>query len=155
VKKHWKQSGSAILIRQMEEISAQPVCPADADNEMAELAWSRGFDVDRPRTPSSDRIAALRAAGDFRTLNRENMLRGLHIDAEKEARNVTRWNAMRKWASEPSHEERQAEELQRAKEAADLAAVEARAQELLAADNRAALERARAKAKKELAHVAR
>jgi hypothetical protein len=149
MKKHWRQSGSAILIRQMEEILAQPVTVPEAENEAAELAWSRGYDVDPPRTPAMDRIAELRAVGDYRTLNREHALRGLHIDAEKEARNLTRWNAMRRWASDPSNEERQAEELKRARQEAEMAAIEARALAIVAEQNKQLLERARKQARAE------
>lgn len=170
MKEHWKNA-SPLVRAQIEALLSEPYqCAevaiddkretfvkkdsgksnAQAYKQMMDLCWSFGFDCDPPPTPAADKIAALKAANDHRELNRLYLLQGLNFEAEQEQRNAIRWQAMRKWASEPSDAERQAEELAKAEAQAVEAQIEFRAREIIAQQDRAALDKARAQARKEL-----
>jgi hypothetical protein len=158
MKKHWTEAAGASVSEQIAALLAGPHRMSDGRASLAQswlqamnLAWSVQTDTDPPPTPASDKIAELRAAGDFRELNRLYLLQGLDVEAAQEQRNLIRWQAMRRWASEPSPAERREADLARAQAEAHEAEVEARAQQILAEQNRAALEKARQQARKELA----
>lgn len=155
-KPHWKNA-SAIVREQIEALLAQPyrmtdgrMSEAQAQKQAMDLIWSYGFDCDRPEPKVSQKLAELREAKDFREINRLHLLSGASFEEEQEQRNLVRWQAMRKWASEPSAAEQAAESLAKAAGAAREAEIEARALAIVAEQNRAALERAREQARQEL-----
>ena len=161
MKNHWKSLPEASgLRRNLEALLAEPYVMTDgrkstaqADKQAMELAWSHGLDTDPPRTFAIDRINSLKVQGTpdaLRELNRLYQLEAINLEAEAEQRNVVRWTAMRRWAAEPSTAELQAEQAKRADEAAREALIESRALAIVAEENRAALERARAQARKEM-----
>jgi hypothetical protein len=155
MKPHWKDGG-AILRAQIAELLREPyrlsdggLSPAESWYQAAQLAWSNQLDIEPPPHSATDRVKALRDAKDFETLNEEYRSSGLNFEHERETRYLVRWTAMRKWASEPSSAELAAVALKQAEAASHEAAIEARAQQLLAEENRATLERARKRARKE------
>jgi hypothetical protein len=156
MKPNWRTAHKSVreqierLLEQSWKMADGRMSAAQSWKQAADLAWANGCDIEPPATPASDKIAELRTAGDFRTLNRLYMLQGLDIEAAQEKANVVRWQAMRKWAAEPSNAERQAADLQRAEAEAVAAQVEARAMAIVAEQNRAALEKARAVARREI-----
>jgi hypothetical protein len=158
MKPHWKEAAGASVREQIAALLAGPYRMTDGRTSLAQswkqamdLAWSVQTDTDPPPTPAGDRIAELRAAADFRELNRLYLLQGLDVEAAQEQRNLIRWQAMRRWASEPSAAERREADLARAQAEAHEAEIEARALAIVAEQNRAALEKARQQARKELA----
>lgn len=161
MRKHWKEGASPILRAQLEALESQPwrmadgrLSEAQADMQLQNLAWANGLNTSAPRMGAVEKIAELRAAKDFRELNRLYLLSGLDREAEQQQSNQIRWAAMQqKWALEPSAEERQAESLAAAAAAAREAEIEARALAIVAEQNRAALDKARAQARKELANA--
>jgi hypothetical protein len=157
MKPRWTEAHPSVR-EQVTALLAQPYRMTDgrmseayAWKAAADFVWSRGYDLDPPRTPATEKIAALRAAGDFRELNRLYLLQGLDIEAAQEGRNLIRYNAMARWRAENSATETREADLARAQAEAREAEVEARAQQILAEQNRAALEKARQQARKELA----
>jgi hypothetical protein len=148
MKPQYQEAASPAAREQIEALLAKGTASARA--ECQDLAWSYGLDLPAPPTPVSDRLAALKAAGDMREINRLYTVSGANFEAEQEQRNVVRWTAMRKWASEPSREETAAADMKRAHDAAREAEIEARAQRALAEHHRATLERYRARARKEI-----
>lgn len=80
-------------------------------------------------------------------------LQWLRKEAAREAETLTRVRGLAKWATEPTRAEiGEAERIQREAEAKERA-IENRAQELLAADQSKALQKARIAAQKELSHA--
>lgn len=160
MKKHWKDGAFPALRAQLEELESQPyrmsdgrMSEAQSDLQIQNLAWANGLNTSAPRMTATEKIAELRAAGEagLRELNRLYTLQGINFESEQEKSNMVRWEAMqRKWAQEPSAEERQAESLKQAEEAQAAALVEARALAIVASEHAAALERARKQARKEL-----
>jgi len=156
MKPNWRTAHPSVrdeiarLLEQPWKMSDGRTSPAQSWMQASTLAWSVGTDIEPPTTPATERINALRATGDFRELNRLYMLQGLDVESRQELANVTRYNAMRRWASEPSNAERQAADLQRAEAEALTAQVEARALAIVAEQHRAALEKARVAARKEI-----
>ncbi len=157
-KKHWRESGLRPLIARLEERLATPYQCADGQlswceswSRVSEQAFAAGFDTSPPPTTATEQIAQLRAERDFETLNERYRIEGLNFEADREARALVRWNSLRRWAAEPSNEERRAEELARAQADQREAEIESRALAIVAEQNRAALERARVQARKELA----
>jgi endonuclease/exonuclease/phosphatase (EEP) superfamily protein YafD len=144
----YQQAASPAVREQIEALLAKGTASARA--QCQDLAWSYGVDLPAPPTPISDRIAALKAAGDMREINRLYTLQGANFEAEQEQRNLVRWTAMRKWAAEPSREESAAADMKRAADAVREAEIEARAMAIVAAENAAALEKARKQARKEI-----
>jgi hypothetical protein len=158
MRKHWKDGAAPILRAQLEALESQPwrmsdgrMSDAQADLQIQNLAWANGLNTSHPRLTATNKIAELKAAGDYRELNRMYLLNGLNFESEQEQRNLIRWQGMQqKWAQEPSPEERQAEAGRLEAEQAEAARIEARALEIVAAESLAALERARAKARREI-----
>jgi hypothetical protein len=149
LKKHWSEA-SPIVRGKIEEARTMATSPEVAWRTMADIAFRYGFDVEPPTTPMSDKLNALRKIGDYRTVNRMHLLSGAHLIEESEKRNVVRFQSMRKWASQPSASEQRDESLAHAAAEAREAEIEMRAQQILAEQNRAATEKARAQARKEI-----
>src|SRR5215207_9364444 len=156
-KKHWKEGAGAIVRQQIEALLAEPwrmtdgrLSQAQSEKQLMDLVWSIDLDCDAPSQSATEKVNALKVAGDFRELNRCYMLQGLNFEAEQEQRNMVRWTAMRKWAAEPSREESAAADMQRAAEQAREAEIDACALAIVAEENAAMLARARKQARKEI-----
>jgi hypothetical protein len=161
MKLHWRTAHISVR-EQVEALLAQPYKMSDGRmseahswKRAADLVWSRGYDLDPPRSPVSEKLAELRAAKDFSTINRLHLLNGASFEEEAEKANVIRYGAMAKWRAQPSAEEQAAESLKQAEAARLEALVEARAQQLLADANGAALEQLRKQARKEISGAAK
>lgn len=123
--------------------------PATAWINAATYAWSVGYDIDKPQTPAHDKIEALKAAKDWQGLHAFGVLQGGNNERDVELRALARWTAMRKWAAEPSEAELAAERRAEQERVAQAAALDARAEEIVAAAEAARLEKARATARKQ------
>lgn len=121
--------------------------PATTWRSAAREAWGAGYDIDPPTLPCTERHAEL-AQTDPVTARHYKSEHFIEMDLERE--NAAEWERRRKWAMGPAPAE-YAEQQRAERERAELEQrIEARAREILADEQRRALEKARAQARKEL-----
>lgn len=124
--------------------------PIEGDRvcEAMRIATAAGYDFPEPVFPVLDTLEAMRAAKDpkFIAFSRDH---GLEIAAAQHARTV--WQGQRRWAAAPPQSEIDAERLRRIEAEKRAAAIDARARELLAAEEQKRIELLRRKAEKEFA----
>lgn len=114
--------------------------------EAARCAWGFGFDVDAPPTPLTAERERLMAETSP-LLNEFNRVNALELDEERKA--VTAWEAMRRWATEPSPAESAAAVRAEFAKRREAEALEKRTAEILATDEAKRVEIARKKARVE------
>jgi len=115
---------------------------------ISEIAYAAGYDTPPPVTPTLDRVNELTAAREFRLLAELRMVHGAEEASERRA--VKRYESLRRWAAEPSAEERA--EQARADQDARLAeaAKERRVVEIMAEAEADAVAKRRAAAVKQI-----
>jgi hypothetical protein len=80
--------------------------PSDSETYIrcSSIAYSAGYDMPPPATPILEKVNALRAAGEWSLLAELRCVHGAEEQSEQRALN--RYQGLRRWAAEPSAEER-------------------------------------------------
>jgi hypothetical protein len=153
-KKNWKE-GPVNLQRRIREWLAMKERnalghPSDAETHIrcSEIAFAAGYDMDPPVTPILDKVTELRAASEWALLAELRLVHGAEEASEQRA--LSRYQGLRRWASELSAEEL-AEKARAEQAARDIeTAKERRITELMADMETDAIARRRAAAVKQL-----
>lgn len=154
MKPHWKTAPERIQ-RQIEDNAARPV-QVVGGHQSAAATWLAtmlyahrfGFAYDPPELSVTAELAELEKAEDRRSVVLFAQQNSVELAEEKKAQ--LRWDAFAKWRSEPSNEEvAEAARIEREAVARE-AAIENRARQIIADEDATRLEKARARARKEI-----